>query len=166
MCIIQQIDTPVGPEIEERSDSLQNEYENDFLFLRIKKRLLPLLLKPDVLESDYWTDVDSKEVVESVMNDILSEIREHREGVLSDILGVHHQPLSPNTKNDRRVCPPYKKIGIPLDNPRVHQGLLCDMYHINNKNEWDHDATSQSWKQPFLFFCLCCSLQELQIPAR
>jgi len=106
--------------------------ENDFLLLRIKKRLLPLLLKPDVLESDYWIDVDSKEV-ESVMNDIVSEIRKHREDVLSDILGVHHQPLSPNTKNDRWVCPTNKTFGIPLDKPRVHQGLLCDMYHINKK---------------------------------
>jgi len=60
LCTIQQIDTPAGPEIEEQSDSIQDEYENDILLLRIKKRLLPLLLKPDVLESDYWTDVDSK----------------------------------------------------------------------------------------------------------
>ena len=53
LCTIQQIDTPVGPEIEEQSDSIQDEYENDFLSLRINKRLLPLLLKPDVLKSDY-----------------------------------------------------------------------------------------------------------------
>jgi len=132
LCTMQQIDTPVGPEIEEQSDSLQDEYENDFLLLRIKKRLFPLLLKPDVLESDYWTDVDSKKV-ESVMNDVVPEIREHREDVLSNILGIHHQALSPNTKNDRRVCPTYQNFGIPLDNPRVHQGLLCDMYDINNK---------------------------------
>ena len=114
LCTIQQIDTPVGPEIEEESDSIQDEYENDFLWFRIKKRLLPLLLKPDVLESDYWKDADSKEV-ESVMSDILLEIREHREDMLSDILGVHHQPLSPNTKNDRRVCPTYQNFAIPLD---------------------------------------------------
>ena len=129
----QAIDTPVADDIEESTESLQDEYENDILLLRIKKRLLPLLLKPDVLESDYWTDVDSKEVEAAVMNQIVSEIREQREEALSNILGVHHAPLSPTTKNDRNIFPTYKKFAIPLDNPRVHQGLLCDMYHINKK---------------------------------
>jgi hypothetical protein len=55
-----------------------NEYENDLMLSRIKTKLLPLLLKEEVLEMDFWTTVNSAEV-ESAMNDIVAKIRQHRD---------------------------------------------------------------------------------------
>ena len=50
-----------------------NEYEKDLMLSRIKTKLLPLLLKEEVLEMNFWTTVNSAEV-ESAMNDIVAEI--------------------------------------------------------------------------------------------
>ena len=83
----------------------------------IKKRLLPLLLKPYVLESS-WTigQMSTRKksnlswrsrICHAWMTFFQRFVSTGK--VCCKILGVHHQPLSPNTKNDRRVCPsaPY-----------------------------------------------------------
>jgi hypothetical protein len=111
-----------------------NEYENDLMLSRIKTRLLPLLLKEEVLEMNFWTTVNSAEV-ESAMNDIVAEIQQHRDNVLSDILsdilGTIKEAVSPNTKNNSNICPALKKYAIQLDNTRVHASILKDLYRLN-----------------------------------
>ncbi len=82
----------------------RNEYENDLMLSRIKTKLLPLLLKEEVMEMHFWTTVNSAEV-ESAMNDIVAEIRQHRDNALSDILGTIKEAVSPNTKNNSNICP-------------------------------------------------------------
>ena len=39
-----------------------NEYKNDLMLSQIKTKLLPLLLKEEVLEMNFWTTVNSAEV--------------------------------------------------------------------------------------------------------
>jgi hypothetical protein len=55
-----------------------NEYENDLMLSQIKTKLLPLLLKEEVLEMNFWTTVHPAKA-ESAMNDIVAKIRQHRD---------------------------------------------------------------------------------------
>jgi hypothetical protein len=116
---------------DEQSDDA-NEYENSLILLRIKTKLLPLLLKEELLETNFWTAVDANEV-EAAMNDIVTEIRQHRDAALSEILGTNQEPVSPNTKENPQLCPTLKKYSIPLGDSRVHQSILKDLYFLNKK---------------------------------
>jgi hypothetical protein len=50
----------------------------------IKNQLLSLPLKEEVLKMNFWTTAGSAEV-ESPMNDIVAEIKKHKDNVLSEI---------------------------------------------------------------------------------
>ena len=91
-----------------------------------------------MLELNFWTTVNSAEV-ESAMNDIVAEIRQHRDNALSDILGTIKEAVSPNTKKNSNICPALKKYAIPLDDTRVHASILKDLYRLNKA--W-HNGTS------------------------
>jgi hypothetical protein len=67
------------------------------------------------------------------MNDIVTEIRQHRDAALSEILGTNQEPVSPNTKENPQLCPTLKKYSIPLGDSRVHQSILKDLYFLNKK---------------------------------
>ena len=68
---------------------------------------------------NFWTTVDSAEV-ESAMNEIVAEIRQHKDNALFKVLGTIKEAVSPNTKDNSSICPALKKYGIPLDDTRVH----------------------------------------------
>jgi hypothetical protein len=89
-----------------------------------------LLLKEEVMEMNFFEDSYSAEV-ESAMNDIVAEIRQHRDNVLTDILGTIKEAVSPNMKNNSNICPALKKYGIPLDDNRIHGSILKDLYWLN-----------------------------------
>jgi hypothetical protein len=78
----------------------RNKYENDLLLSQIKTKLWPLLLKEGAMEMNFWTTINSAQV-ESAMNDIVAEIRQHRDNVLSDILSTIKEAVSPNTKKNQ-----------------------------------------------------------------
>ena len=107
-------------------------YENDLLLLSIRNKLLPLILKEEVLQTDFWTTVDSG-LVESTMHEIVSDIRQHHDDALSEILGTAKEAVSPNTKSNSNICSALKKYNVPLDDTRVHQSLLKDLYYLNKK---------------------------------
>jgi hypothetical protein len=111
-------------------DGAQPEEGNDLMLSQIKTQLLPLHLKEEVLEMSFSTTVDSADV-DSAMNDIVAEIRLHKDNALSDILGTVKEAVSPNTKYNTCICPALKKLGIPHDDTRVHQSILKDLYWIN-----------------------------------
>ena len=94
--------------------------------------MLPLLLKGELLETNFWTTVNANEV-EATMNNIVAEIRQHREDALSAILGLALEPVSPNTKQNPLLFPSLKKYSIPLGDTRVHQGIFKDLYALNKK---------------------------------
>jgi hypothetical protein len=66
---------PLIREDEEPADE-EDRYENDLLLGLIRNKLLPLILKEEVLQTDFWTMVESG-LVESTMNGIVSDIRQH-----------------------------------------------------------------------------------------
>jgi hypothetical protein len=72
-------------------------------------------------------------LAESAMNEIISDIQQHRDDALSEILGTTKEAVSPNTKNHSNICSALKKYGVPLDDTRVHQSILKDLYYLNKK---------------------------------
>ena len=127
----QQVETSVGsseePTItgEQEPADEENRYKDDLIMLSIRNKLLPLIVKEEVLQTDFWTMVDSG-LVESTMNKIFSDIRKHQDDALSEILGTAKAAVSPNTKNNSNISSAMKKYGVPLDDPRIHQRLLKD----------------------------------------
>jgi hypothetical protein len=94
-----------------------NKYENDLMLSQIKTKLLPLLLKEEVSEMNFWRTVNSAKV-ESAMNDIVAKIQQHRGTALSDILGTIKEAVSPNTKRlekQRWLLPCTKQHDKNLD---------------------------------------------------
>jgi hypothetical protein len=117
-----------------------NEYENDLMLSRIKTRLLPLLLKEEVLEMNFWTTVNSAEV-ESAMNDIVAEIRQHRYKALSYILGTIKEAVSPNTKKQFEHLPCTQEV---CNSTRRHKSA-CEYSEGSLLSEQDkarHNGTS------------------------
>jgi hypothetical protein len=100
---------------EPADEEATSQYENDLMMLSIQKKLLPLILKEEVLQTDFWTMVDSG-LVESTMNEVVSDIRRHQDDTLSEILGT------------------LKKYGVPLDDTRGHRSLLKDLYSLSKNN--------------------------------
>jgi hypothetical protein len=88
--------------------------------------LLPLLMKEEFLHHDFWApDVDSA-AVGVALHSIVTELRQHRDDSLSAILETRQAPTSPNTKE----TPAY---GVSLEDRRVHENLLQDIYVLNRK---------------------------------
>jgi hypothetical protein len=65
--------------------------------------------------------------------DIVRHIQEHREDKLTNILGSIRVQHSPETKSRENVFPIMKKYGIPLEERRVHKGLLKELFHMGKK---------------------------------
>ena len=125
----QQVETSVGsskepiiPEEKEPADE-ENIYENDLLLLSIRNKLLPLIFKEEVIQTDFWTTVDSG-LVESTMHEIVSDIRQHRDDALSEILGTAKKVVSPYTKSNSNICSALKKYNVPLDDTKLIKGSL------------------------------------------
>jgi hypothetical protein len=109
-------------------------HESDLVLLRVQRLLLPLLLKEEILEKDYWaTDVDSA-AVGAALHSIVTELRQHRDNSLSAILQTSQAPTSPTTKASPTILPTLKAYGVSLDDRRVHENLLRDLYVVNKKH--------------------------------
>jgi hypothetical protein len=118
-------------ELEEGTD---DPHESDLLLLRIQRMLLPLLMKEEILNKDFWaTDVDSVAVGEA-LDLIVTELRQHRDDSLSSILETVQAPISPNSKENPSVVPTLKAYGVSLEDRRVHENLLRDLYVLNKKH--------------------------------
>ena len=114
-------DTTTGCDTEQEEDSQQ---ESDLVLLRVQRMLLPLLLKEEYLNTDFWaSDVDSA-AVGAALHSIVTEIRQHRDDSLSAILKTMQAPTSPNTKESPTMLPTLKAYGVSLDDRRVHVNLL------------------------------------------
>jgi hypothetical protein len=106
---------------------------NDLMLSQTKTKLSPLFVKEGVPKMNFWMTADSAEV-ESGMDDIVAEIRQHRDNALSEILGTSHQRSSLlKHKRQLKFWPPLKKYAISLDDTRVHQIILKDLNRLNRK---------------------------------
>jgi hypothetical protein len=126
------------PEEEEKEcderDIEEDPHESDLVLLRVQRMLLPLLLKDEILQKDFWaSDVDSA-AVGAALHLIVTELRQHRDDSLSAILATVQAPTSPNTKESPSVVPTLKAYGVSLDDRRVHENLLRDLYVLNKKH--------------------------------
>jgi hypothetical protein len=61
-----------------------------------------ILLKEEVLQTNFWTMVDSTEV-KSTMNEIVAEVQQHIYVDLSHILDTTKEAVSPNKKEFKHM---------------------------------------------------------------
>jgi hypothetical protein len=130
-------DHPV-PQKEQEEQSTEGEIEDpqesDLVLLRVQRILLPLLLKEELLHTDFWAPEVDSAAVEAALHSIATELRQHRDDSLSLILQTVQAPTSPNTKENPTVLPTLKAYGVSLDDRRVHENLLRDLYFLNKKH--------------------------------
>jgi hypothetical protein len=128
-------------------DETGDRHENDLVLLRVQRMLLPLLMKEEFLYKDFWSpDVDSA-AVGAALHSIVTELRQHRDDSLSAILATVQAPTSPATKESPSVVPTLKAYGVSLEDRRVHENLLRDLFFLNKKHDKSNTLyckTSQS----------------------
>jgi hypothetical protein len=96
--------------------------------------LLPLLLKEEYLNTDFWASNVDSAAVGAALHSIVTEIQQHRDDSLSAILKTLQAPTPPNTKESPTVLPMLKANGFSLDDQRAHENLLQDLYVLNKKH--------------------------------
>jgi hypothetical protein len=71
--------------------------------------------------------------IEEVLLDIVEAIQKHREDNLSQILGSLQVEHSPRTKKNPKAFSLLEPYRIPLEERRVHKGLLRELFQLNKK---------------------------------
>jgi hypothetical protein len=96
-----------------------------------------VILVPTVEHQECTTfgasDVDSA-AVGVALQSIMTELRQHRDDYLLAILKTSQAPTSPNTKESPTLLPTLKAYGVSLDDRRIHENLLRDLYMVNKKH--------------------------------
>ncbi len=111
--------------------------------LRMKTTLLPLILKQELLDLDaFWLPIGDSDKIASVIIDIARELQQQKDDKLSEILGTSRAPVLPQTPDNLNKYPTLKQYGVSLEDRRVHQRLLSELYHLNNKH--DNNTTLHS----------------------
>ena len=132
-----------GPATSTRATT-ENECQPDptavgLTLLRMKTNLLPLILKQELLDQDaFWSPVGDSEKIASVILDIAKDLQQQKDEKLSEILGTIRAPVSPRSQQNPHKYPTMKQYGVSLEDRRVHQSLLSELYHLNKK----HDNTT------------------------
>jgi hypothetical protein len=106
----------------------------DLVLLRVQRILLPLLVKEEILNQDFWAPNIDSAAVSIALDSIVMELRQHRDNSLSDILKTEQAPTSPKTKTDPSIVPTLKAYGVSLEDRRIHENLLRDLYILNQKH--------------------------------
>ncbi len=107
---------------------IEDPHESDLVLLRVQRVLLPLLMKEEFLNKDFWAPEVDSAAVGAALHSIVTELRQHQDDSLSVILQTIQAPTSPNTKENPTVLPTLKAYGVSLDDRRVHENLLRDLY--------------------------------------
>jgi hypothetical protein len=113
---------------------IEDPHESDLVLLRVQRVLLPLLMKEEFLNKDFWAPEVDSAAVGAALHSIVTELRQHQDDSLSVILQTIQAPTSPNTKENPTVLPTLKAYGVSLDDRRVHENLLRDLYFVNKKH--------------------------------
>jgi hypothetical protein len=121
-------EAPTEPAEEEEKEN--DLYEENPVFLQVRAHLLPLISDGNVLsKSTFWKKGCSANEVESALLDIVRLIQEHCKDKLTNILGSIRVQHSPETKSKENIFPIMKKYEFPLEERRVHKGLLKELFH-------------------------------------
>jgi hypothetical protein len=128
---VQEVPTKPAEEEEKENDP----YEENLVLLQVQAHLLPLILDGNVLSKNiFWKkECSANEVESGVLLDIVRLIQEHRKDKPTNILGSVRVQHSPETKAKENVFPIMNKYGIPLEERRVHKGLLKELFHMGKK---------------------------------
>jgi hypothetical protein len=89
---------------EESEEDTNNPKKSDFVLLRVWRMLLPLLVKEEILNKDFWAPEIDSAAVGDALDSIVREIRQQRDDSLSSILETVQAPTSPNTKSNLLWC--------------------------------------------------------------
>jgi hypothetical protein len=73
--------------------------------------LLPLLIKEEMLNTDFWATNVGLAAVGAAIDSIVMEIRQHQDNSVSFILDTEQAPISPNSKETPSVVPMLKAYG-------------------------------------------------------
>jgi hypothetical protein len=104
--------------------------------LRMKSNLLPLILTQELLDLDaFWPPVGDSSKIASVILDITKDLQQQKDDKLPEILGTIRAPVWPPSKLNPSKFPTLKQYGVFLEDRRVHQSLLSELYHLNKKDD-------------------------------
>jgi hypothetical protein len=104
--------------------------------VRMKTLLLPLIIKQELIDLDsFWEPVGDSNAIVSAILDIAKDLQEQKEDKLSEILGTTRAPISPQSKQNPNKYPTLKQLGVSLEDRRVHQSLLSELYHLSKKHD-------------------------------
>ena len=129
--------TPIPNGADEDSNTGTSPSAHKGLLLhRIRVHLLPLLMEKDAIRKmeQFWLATVDEAEIEAALLTIVGCIQQEKEKKLSLILKTDQFELSPNTVNNISKYPKLRQYGIPLDDKRVHQSILRDLYTIHKRN--------------------------------
>jgi hypothetical protein len=91
-------------------------------------------MKEELLKEDFWAPNVDSAAVAVALDSIATELRQHRDDSLSAILETVRVPSSPNTDKNPTVVPTLKAYGVSLEDWRVHENLLRDLYVLKKRH--------------------------------
>ena len=107
---------------ESEMNELDPSHPDNLFFFRINTKLLPLL-----------KEGAEREKVEQVLFELVKEIQHVKEKRVSSIVKSQQIQVSPNSKESPKQFPVMKQYGIPLEEVRVHEALIKELYQLNKK---------------------------------
>jgi hypothetical protein len=131
----QQAHQAADPTEEGGEEDMKDTHESDLVLHQVWWMLLPLLVKKEILNKDFWAPEIDWAAVGDALKNIVREIWQHRDNSLSSILETVRALTSPNTKANPAMVPMLKAYGVSLEDRRVHENLLRDFYVLNQKHE-------------------------------
>ena len=106
------------------------------LLNHIRIHLMPLLLQEQAINrmDDFFLKNINETAIEHALLSIVGCIQEEKEKRLSNILQTDQLKLSPSTITNTSKFPKLRQYGIPIDDQRVHQSLLRDLYFVHKRS--------------------------------
>jgi hypothetical protein len=110
-------------------EELKLKEKRDLLHYRLKLKLFPLLICPELLVTDapFWNPTE----VEDALLEVVAEIRKRRDDELTEILETEKTDHSPETITTQ--FPVLNLYSIPIDDSRVQSNILKELYRLNKK---------------------------------
>ena len=125
---------PPAPLLLDKTDSTRQT--TNILLNHIRVHLLPLILEKEAIDKmeSFWLPTVNESDIELALLSIVSSIQQKKEEKLSVILKTNQWELSPNTLGNTTKYPKLRQYGIPLNDKRVHEAILRDLYLIHKRS--------------------------------
>lgn len=111
-----------------------NPYKEDLVLICLRSQVLPLLVNKTFLGTNAFLNRNTMvHEMKEVLLDFVKGIQKHREDKLLQIIGSLQVEHSQRTKKNPKTFPLLKRYGVPLEERRVHKGLLRELFQQNKK---------------------------------